>query len=327
MATISPRSRAASPELATILVVDGDSAGHPPVLGRPWSAAPRRVHAGRHGERRPGDDHLHLGHDRPAEGCAACAPRCCWGHPARGAITARFLSATPAISTGPRPIGRGSAGSLTCCCRASISVSRVLAPPRRQIRPRGSLRADRPAWRAQRLPAADRAPDDAAGRRAARALRLRSALGGERRRGAHGEDILAWSREALGVAVNEFYGQTEAEPCFAGNLRRALFRSAPGRWEGRSPGTASRVVSPEGATPCRRATPVSSRCIGPDPVMFLGYWNNPEASAAKFAGDWVPDRRRGDPGSGRLHLVQGPRGRSDLERRPIASARPTSRTA
>ena len=24
----------------------------------------------------------------------------------------------------------------------------------------------------------------------------------------------------------------------------------------------------------------------PDPVMFLGYWNNPEATEAKFAGDW-----------------------------------------
>jgi acetyl-CoA synthetase len=25
----------------------------------------------------------------------------------------------------------------------------------------------------------------------------------------------------------------------------------------------------------------------PDPVMFLGYWNNPAATAAKFAGDWL----------------------------------------
>jgi acetyl-CoA synthetase len=25
----------------------------------------------------------------------------------------------------------------------------------------------------------------------------------------------------------------------------------------------------------------------PDPVMFLGYWNQPEATAAKFLGDWM----------------------------------------
>src|SRR5690606_701425 len=25
----------------------------------------------------------------------------------------------------------------------------------------------------------------------------------------------------------------------------------------------------------------------PDPVMFLGYWNNAAATAAKFAGDWL----------------------------------------
>src|SRR5207244_717268 len=25
----------------------------------------------------------------------------------------------------------------------------------------------------------------------------------------------------------------------------------------------------------------------PDPVMFLGYWNNPQATEAKFAGDWL----------------------------------------
>ena len=25
----------------------------------------------------------------------------------------------------------------------------------------------------------------------------------------------------------------------------------------------------------------------PDPVMVLGYWNNPEATAAKFAGSWL----------------------------------------
>ena len=32
----------------------------------------------------------------------------------------------------------------------------------------------------------------------------------------------------------------------------------------------------------------------PDPVMFLGYWNRPDATRDKFAGDWL---RTGDLGA------------------------------
>jgi acetyl-CoA synthetase len=42
----------------------------------------------------------------------------------------------------------------------------------------------------------------------------------------------------------------------------------------------------------------------PDPVMFLGYWNNPAATRAKFAGDWL---LTGDQGTmddtGFVHFV------------------------
>jgi acetyl-CoA synthetase len=42
----------------------------------------------------------------------------------------------------------------------------------------------------------------------------------------------------------------------------------------------------------------------PDPVMFLGYWNDPAATAAKFAGDWL---LTGDTGTrdqdGYFHFV------------------------
>src|SRR5262249_55376867 len=30
----------------------------------------------------------------------------------------------------------------------------------------------------------------------------------------------------------------------------------------------------------------------PDPVMFLGYWNNPTATAEKFIGDWLVTREQ-----------------------------------
>ena len=112
-------------------------------------------------------------------------------------------------------------------------------------------------------------------------LGLRSvASGGE----ALGEDILAWSQEALGVAVNEFYGQTEAN-LLVGNCA-SLFPVRPGSMGRPIPGHTVAVVSPEGEPlPAGEIGVIGAR--RPDPVMFLGYWNNPEATSAKFAGDWL----------------------------------------
>ena len=110
--------------------------------------------------------------------------------------------------------------------------------------------------------------------------RLRSvASGGE----ALGEDILGWCREAFGVEVNEFYGQTEAN-LLVGNCA-LLFPVRPGSMGRATPGHCVEVVAADG-----RPLPTGeSGIIGvrrPDPVMFLGYWNNPEATRAKFAGGW-----------------------------------------
>src|SRR5206468_3019245 len=111
-------------------------------------------------------------------------------------------------------------------------------------------------------------------------LDLRSvASGGE----ALGEDILAWSREALGVAVNEFYGQTEAN-LLVGNCA-PLFPVRPGSMGRAIPGHHVAVVSPDGEPVGQGDTGIIA-VQRPDPVMFLGYWNNPEATRAKFVGDW-----------------------------------------
>jgi acetyl-CoA synthetase len=98
-----------------------------------------------------------------------------------------------------------------------------------------------------------------------------------------GEDILVWCQDAFGVAVNEFYGQTEAN-LLVGNSA-SVFPVRPGSMGRAIPGHAVAVVTGDGV-PC---APGDSGIIAvrrPDPVMFLGYWNNPEATRAKFAGDW-----------------------------------------
>ena len=112
------------------------------------------------------------------------------------------------------------------------------------------------------------------------AHRLRSVgSGGE----ALGEDILDWCREALAVEVNEFYGQTEAN-LLVGNCA-SLFPVRPGSMGRAIPGHCVGVVSSDGqAVPAGENGIIAAR--RPDPVMFLGYWNNPEATHAKFAGEW-----------------------------------------
>jgi acetyl-CoA synthetase len=110
--------------------------------------------------------------------------------------------------------------------------------------------------------------------------RLRSvASGGE----ALGEDILGWCRDAFGIEVNEFYGQTEAN-LLVGNCA-SLFPVCPGSMGRATPGHRVEVVMPDGRPlPAGESGIIAVR--RPDPVMFLGYWNNPEATRAKFAGEW-----------------------------------------
>ena len=99
-----------------------------------------------------------------------------------------------------------------------------------------------------------------------------------------GAELLDWGRATLGVAINEFYGQTECN--LTVSSCGALFPARPG-WIGRAvPGHRVAVVDSAGQVvpPGTLGTIAVRR---PDPVMFLGYWNRPEATAAKFAGDWL----------------------------------------
>lgn len=121
-------------------------------------------------------------------------------------------------------------------------------------------------------------------------LKLRSVGSGGETLGA---EMLAWGQEALGLPINEFFGQTEVNlvvgnsnllfPAKAGSMGRAL------------PGHTVEVVDDKG-------TPLPPGEVGiiavraPDPVMFLSYWQKPEATAEKFRGPWclLGDRGRKD---------------------------------
>ena len=99
-----------------------------------------------------------------------------------------------------------------------------------------------------------------------------------------GADMLDWSRETFGFPVNEFYGQTEAN-LIVSNCA-SLFPVKPGSMGRAVPGHRVAVISPEG-----EELPAGEQGLiavaRPDPVMMLEYWNQPEATAAKFIGDWL----------------------------------------
>ena len=112
-------------------------------------------------------------------------------------------------------------------------------------------------------------------------VRLRSlASGGE----SLGEELIEWGRATFGLTINEFYGQTECN-LVVGN-GSALPPVRPG-WTGTAiPGHTVEIVDGEG----RELPPGEMGSIAyrkPDPVMFLRYWRNDEATARKFRGDWL----------------------------------------
>src|SRR6058998_79711 len=112
-------------------------------------------------------------------------------------------------------------------------------------------------------------------------LGLRSMFtGGE----AVGEEIIRWAREALGVTPHEGFGQTEVN-LVLGNCSM-LMPVKPGSMGRPIPGHVVDVVNDAGGSvPVGDIGEVAIR--RPDPVMFLGYWHNPTATAEKFVGEWA----------------------------------------
>jgi acetyl-CoA synthetase len=99
-----------------------------------------------------------------------------------------------------------------------------------------------------------------------------------------GRAAYAWSRNALGITPNEFFGQTECNPvlgsCAALGITRAGAIGMP------SPGHRAAVIDAAGhELPSGVLGQIAVRW--PDPSMFLEYWQRPEATAEKFVGDWM----------------------------------------
>ncbi len=99
-----------------------------------------------------------------------------------------------------------------------------------------------------------------------------------------GEELLDWGREVMGLTINEFYGQTECNlivGCCAD-----IMEIRPGSMGRAIPGHTVDIID-------ARGNPVEEGAVGeiavkcPDPVMFLEYWQNSEATRNKYIGDWL----------------------------------------
>ncbi|RBP79526.1 acetyl-CoA synthetase [Rhodobacter sp. 140A] len=124
------------------------------------------------------------------------------------------------------------------------------------------------------------------------ALNMRSvASGGE----PLGAQLLEWGRQALGVTINEFYGQTECNMVVSScGVLEAPETGVMG-WP--VPGHRVDVIDEITAERLPDGAEGAIAILSPDPVMFLGYWQQPVATAEKFVtgpeGRWLVTGDRG----------------------------------
>ncbi|MEO0319221.1 MAG: hypothetical protein RL404_2898 [Pseudomonadota bacterium] len=105
-----------------------------------------------------------------------------------------------------------------------------------------------------------------------------------------GDTVFHWAQSALGVTINEMFGQTEAN-YLVGNCA-IHWPARPGSMGRPYPG--HRIAVLDGA-----GLPVLPGSVGevalhrcdihghPDPVVFAGYWKRDDATRDKYRGDWL----------------------------------------
>ena len=109
-----------------------------------------------------------------------------------------------------------------------------------------------------------------------------------------GTAVFEWARDALGVTINEMFGQTEMN-YIVGNSQ-ALWPAKPGSMGRPYPGHRIAVIDDAGnERPAGEPGEVAVHRLAPDgtpdPVFFIEYFGNRESTRNKFTGDWC---RTGD---------------------------------
>src|SRR6266853_817434 len=101
---------------------------------------------------------------------------------------------------------------------------------------------------------------------------------------AMGEELLAWGRDTFGTTISEGYGQTEMNLMLLNSPE--WFEVRPGSCGRACPGRKVAIVDAEGNVlpPGEEGQIAGWRH---DPIVMLEYWRNPEATVAKYAGDWL----------------------------------------
>jgi acetyl-CoA synthetase len=105
-----------------------------------------------------------------------------------------------------------------------------------------------------------------------------------------GEELCDWSREYLGVAINEQYGQTECD--LVVGFCSEIMNIVPEAIGKAVPGHVVEIIDDRGEI--TNGDELGEIAVkSPDPVMFLEYWKNPSATRDKYIGPWM---RTGDYG-------------------------------
>jgi acetyl-CoA synthetase len=101
---------------------------------------------------------------------------------------------------------------------------------------------------------------------------------------AMGQELLAWGRETFDTTISEGYGQTEMNLMLLNSPE--WFEVRPGSCGRTCPGRKVAIVDGEGdpLPPGEEGQIAGWRY---DPIVMLEYWRNPEATTAKYAGDWL----------------------------------------